>query len=193
MSLFDRFRKKAAPISQQQRSAIPVATAPKFGGPLREEVGTLYDRGVNPIHAIKAMLYETDGNLTTDAKRLADIWLGINDLLDRDDIETDLRNQLVGVRDVLAKSIEDSGEGPKAFIENYRENTRKINEMKYLQSYKLADAAGTMQFDLLCDMLTKIEYERANNPGSLAQDISGGKLARLYNLRDNWDDPSKLK
>jgi len=59
------------------------------------------------------MLHETDGTTTTDAKRLADIWLGINDLLDRDDMEADLRTQLVGIRDVLAKSIEDSGEGPK--------------------------------------------------------------------------------
>ena len=42
-------------------------------------------------------------------------------------------------------------------------------------------------------MLAEIEYEKMTNLGSLAQDISDETLARLYKLRDNWDDPSKLK
>ena len=108
MSVFDRFRKKSESTPQQEPSASSVTAAPDIDISLRGEVGTLYDRGVNPIHAVRAMLYETDGTLATDAKKLAGIWLGINDLLDRDGIEHTLRSQLVGVRDVLAKSIENS-------------------------------------------------------------------------------------
>jgi hypothetical protein len=162
---------------------------------LREEVVRLYDRGVNPLHAIRAMLHEIDGKLTTDTKRVAGIWLGVNDLLDRDDIVNPLRSELVGIRDVIAKTIEDTGDGPKTLVANYRKSTRRINEMKYLQSYKpkLFDAAGEMQLEAVQNMLIKIEHERANDPGSLAQDISDECLTKLYNLRDNWDDPSKLK
>ncbi len=64
--------------------------------------------------------------------------------------------------------------------------------MKFLQSYKLHDAAGVLQLEAVGNKLpAEIEHERANNPGSLAQDISDETLAKLCSLRDNWDDPSK--
>ena len=49
-----------------------------------------------------------------------------------------------------------------------------------------------MQLEAVHNMLAEIEHERANNPGSLAKDISDETLASLYRLRDNWDDPNKL-
>ncbi len=196
MSLLDRFRKKVMPNPRQQDAFVSPKKA-DFDADLslREEVTSLYDRRVNPLHAVKAMLYETDGNLTTNAKRVSGIYLGVNDLLDRDGIDADLRSQLVSVRDSLAKSIEDVGPEARIFVSNYRESTRHINEMKLLQSYKtrLLDANGIMQFEAFCNMLTEIEYDRANTHGSLAQDVSKEALAKLYDLRDNWDDPSKLK
>lgn len=201
MSLFDRFRKKSQSSPQQEPSPSPVTAtsdelhAENLDTSLRGEVSTLYDRSVNPLHAIRAMLHDTDGNLTKDARKIADIWLGVNDLLDRDGIENVLRSQLVSVRDVLAKTIENSGPEPKTFVTNYREGTRHINEMRFLQSYqpKLVDGVGVMQLEAFHNMLAEIEHERANNPGSPAQDISDETLASLYKLRDNWDDPSKLK
>ena len=141
------------------------------------------------------MLHDADGNSTTDARKIADIWRGINDLLDRDGLENTLRTQLVGLRDVLAKTLEESSPEAKTLVTNYRESTRHINEMKFLQAYKpkLVDSAGVMQLEALKSMLAEIEYEKMTNLGSLAQDISEKTLARLYKLRDNWDDPSKLK
>ncbi len=199
MSLFDRLRKKPQLSPQKEPPGGPVTAIPDKPGDtddsLRAEIGRLYDCGVDPVHAIRATLHGAGGTLTTDAKRLAGIWLGVNDLLDRDVIGNPLRSELVSVRNVLAKTIEDAGEGPKIFVRNYRENTRRINEMKFLQAYKskLVDAAGVMQLEAVQNMLAEIEHERASNPGSLAQDISDEKLASLYSLRDNWDDPSKLK
>jgi hypothetical protein len=195
---------------QPETSAGPLPTAPDEPGaeplardsspdrpgskdrPLRKEVSAAFDRGVDPIRAVRAMLYK-DGHLLTDAEEFADIWLGVVDLLDRDGIENGLRSQLVSLRDVLAGTIEETSPEAKTFVTNYREGTRHINEMKFLQSYKLHDPAGNMQLDALRNMLVDIEYQRANNPGSRAQDISVDTLARLYSLRDNWDDPSKLK
>ena len=137
------------------------------------------------------MLHDKDGGLTSDCEKLSGIWLGINDLLDRDKIEVNLRSQLVSIRDVLGSVISYSGPELRTFILNYRENTRLVNEMKILQSYrsKIIDANGIMQFAAVCEMLAEIEHERANNPDSLAQDISDEKLASLYSLRDNWNDP----
>jgi hypothetical protein len=141
------------------------------------------------------MRYEKNGSLTADAKKLSDIWLGTaNDLLDRGKIEFYSRNQLVVIRDILGNAIADTGPVQKTFVTKYRENTRRINEMKFLQSYqpKLVDAAGVMQFEAVRNMLAEIEHETANNPGSLAPDISTETLARLYSLRDNWDNPARL-
>ncbi len=109
--------------------------------------------------------------------------------------KVELRTQLVSIREVLGKAISDTGPGPRTFILNYRENTRRINEMKFLQSYKskIIDPDGVMQFEAARKMLSEIEHERANNPGSMAQDISDEKLANLYSLRDNWDERSKFK
>ena len=162
---------------------------------LREEVSRLYKQGVDPVRTIQSMLYNVDGSLTTDANKLVEIWLGANDLLDQDDIVNPLRSKLVAIRDVLAKTIEGAGEGPKAFVANFRESTRRMNEMKYLQAYKpkLVDASGVMQRTAFQQMLAEIEDARANYPGSLAQDISAETLAALYRIRDNWDDPPKLK
>ena len=160
---------------------------------LREEVSRLHDLGVHPLHAVRAMLHSSEGELITDTKKCADIWLGINDLLDRDDIENSLRSQLVAIREELGSAIAKTGTEPKAFVTEYRERTRQINEMRFLQSYKLRDEAGIPQLEAVSNMLAEIEHERANNPGSLAQDISDETLAKLYNLRDNWDDPSEFK
>lgn len=95
----------------------------------------------------------------------------------------------------MGKCLEDCGPEAKAFVTNYRASTRRINEIKLLQSYKpkLIDATGNMQLEAFQNMLAEIEYERANNPGSLAQDISEEALARLYRLRDSWDDPTSLQ
>lgn len=198
MSLFDRFRKNLDFAPQVKLAPAPekvVAGKPyDKDNSIRRDVSALYDHGVNPVRAIMAMLHETDGTLATDAEKLSGVWLGINDLLDRDGIEADLRTQLVGIRNGLGKAISDTGPGPRTFISNYRENTRRINEMKFLQSYKpkIIDANGVMQFEAVCKMLSEIEQERANNPGSMAQDISDEKLASLYSLRDNWDEPGKF-
>lgn len=197
MSLFDRFRKKRDSIGQQASQGNAITAIPDTllvkSGSLREEVIRLYDHGVDPVHTIGAMLCGRDRSLITDAEKLAGIWLGINDLLDKDDVFNPLRSELVGLRDVLGRSITDAGDGPKAFIENYRESTRKINEMKVLQSYKLTDDAGQMRLAAVKDMIADLENERANNPGSLAQDISEEKMTGLYRLVEHWDDPSKLK
>ena len=132
--------------------------------------------------------------MTADAERIASIWLGVNDFLDRDDVVNPLRSEIVNIRDVMAETIRKSGEGPKTFVDNYRENTRKINEMKFLQAYKprLVDEASVMQLDAVRNMIAEIEHARANDPGSLAQDISEEKLAGLYSLRDNWNEPDRL-
>lgn len=174
MSLFDRFRKKPETAPDVELASTPEKVA--AGKPtdkdnsIRRDVGALYDHGVNPVRAIMAMLYETDGTLATDPEKLSGIWLGINDLLDRDEIEADLRTQLVSIRDALGKAISDTGPAPQTFISNYRENTRRINEMKFLQSYKskITDVDGVMQFEAVCKMLGEIERERANNLGSMA-------------------------
>lgn len=187
MTLFDLFRKKLKPLP------LPVPENPSGGhGSLREEVNNLYDRGLNPILAITKILHDLDGNLRTNAKEIADIYLGINDILDRDGIEITLRNQLVNIREVAAKVIEDAGPGPKTFVENYRSSTRRINEMRFLQSYNLKDSDGNIQRESFERMLLEIEHERAHHPGSLTQDISDEALAKLYDLRDNWDNPSKF-
>ena len=100
MTLFDLFRKKLKPLP------LPVPENPSGGhGSLREEVNNLYDRGLNPILAITKILHDRDGNIRTKAKEIADIYLGINDILDRDGIEITLRNQLVNIREVAAKVI----------------------------------------------------------------------------------------
>lgn len=197
MALFNRFRKRQDSVGQQAPqgntgTAIPDAS-PTEDESLRGEVTRLYERGVDPLLAIRAMLYDKDRNLITDAKRLAGIWLGINDLLDRDDVVNPLRSELVSLRDVLGESIAVTGDGPRAFIANYRESTRKINEMRTLQSYKVTDEAGQMQLAAVKYMIADLENERANNPGSLAQDISEEKMAGLYRLIEHWDDPRKLK
>ena len=112
------------------------SSSPDGPASLREEVGILYDRGVNPLRAVRALFHDADGNLITDARKIADIWRGINDLLDRDGIENTLRTQLMGLRDVLAKTLEASSPEAKTLVTNYRESTRHINEMKFLQAYK---------------------------------------------------------
>jgi hypothetical protein len=182
-----RFGKEPQPAPQQELPGSIASTSS------REEVSRLHDLGVDALHVVRAMLHGLGGEPITDTKKCADIWLGINDLLDRDDIENLLRSELVAVRDKLGKCIADTGTGPKTFVTEYRERTRRINEMKLLQSYELHDAAGVLQLEAVGNMLAEIEHERANNPGSLAQDISDETLAKLYSIRDNWNDPSKWK
>jgi hypothetical protein len=141
------------------------------------------------------MMHERDGSLSTDVERTVAIWLGINDLLDRDGLDLKLRGELVAVRNTLGKVITDSNPGLNAFVTNYLANTRRLNEMKFLQGYKskLLDNEGVMQREALEAMLADIEHQRDTQPGSLAQDISQEALARLYRLRDNWDNPDTLR
>ena len=42
---------------------------------IRRDVGALYDHGVNPVHAIKAMLHEKDGTLATDPRNFPEYGL----------------------------------------------------------------------------------------------------------------------
>lgn len=93
------------------------------------------------------------------------------------------------MRDSLGESIEKSGDGPKGFIADYRERTRQISEMTVLQSYKLTDETGDPQLAAVKHMVADLENQRANDPGSRAQDISEKKMADLYHLIDHWDDP----
>ena len=161
MSLFSRFRKASQP--EAGTTPTKAMAAPDVDGrsaeanpiDLRTEVGRQYDRGVDPIHTVRAMLHELDGSLTTDAERIASSWLGVNDLLDRDDVVNPLRSEMVNIRDVMAETIRKSGAGPKTFVDNYREATRKVNEMKFLQAYKrrLVDEAGVMQLDAVRNMI----------------------------------------
>lgn len=71
MALFDRLRKKRYPVEQdvpQSNTAPTIPIAPPSEDEfflLRGEVTRLYERGIDPLHAIKAMLYDRERNLIT--------------------------------------------------------------------------------------------------------------------------------
>jgi len=197
MAIFDRFRKKSPPLApappEPAVQDVDIAD-PVLSSPLRAAIGTLYDNGVDPIQAIIAMMSERDGHTSTDDKRMIAIWLGISDLLDRDGVDLRLRGELVASRNGLAQALTDTNPRLNTFVANYLASTRCISEKKFLQAYKpgLMDQNGVMQLESVKAMLADIEHQRDTEPGSRAQDISDEALARLYSLRDNWNEPSKL-
>ena len=117
--------------------------------------------------------------------------LGVQDLLDKMDVGNPLRNELVAVEGILGQSVADTSDGARAYIADYRRRTREIREMKVVQSYATKDAAGNVDLNLVRAMVADLERERAT-PGSMAQAVSDEKMADLYRLIANWNDPSNL-
>ena len=190
--LLGRFRRRE-PQATPARPASTPATEPTPGEDdlFRAEVARLYELGVNPLEAIHALVSPKAGS-TVDIKRLVGVWLGVQDLLDRLDVVNPIRCELVTIEGVLGQSVADASDGARAYVADYRRRTGEIREMQVLQSYATLNAAGNLDLDLVRRMVADLERERAT-PGSMAQAVSDDKMADLYRLIANWDDPSKLR
>ena len=189
-ALLGRFRRKEPPAAPEAGSLTPETTL-REDDLLRAEVARLYKLGINPLEAIRALVSPKIGT-TVDIKRLVGIWLGVQDLLDRVDVVNPLRSELVTVEGILGQSVADMSDGARAYIADYRHRTREIREMKVLQSYAIKDTAGNVDLNLVRAMVADLERERTT-PGSMAQAVSDEKMADLYRLIANWNDPSKLR
>ena len=194
-SLLKRFRVKRHQTSQQEPrggAAIVPPKDPIFEDDLfRREVVRLYELGVDPAEAVRALLHPKDG-ATIEVKRMVGIWLGLNDLLDKLEIVNPMRNDLVSVEEVLGSSLAAMTDATRAYIADYRRRSRVIREMRVLQSYKTTDEAGNADLTLVRAMVADLERARAV-PGSMAQVISDDKMASLYHLIAYWSDSSKLQ
>lgn len=188
-ALLGRFRRKEPQAAPAAASLAP-ETMLREDDLFRVEVARLYELGINPLEAIRALVSPKIGT-TVDVKRLVGVWLGVQDLLDKMDVVNPLRSELVTVEGILGQSVADTSDGARAYIADYRRRTREIREMKVLQSYAMKDAAGNVDLNLVRAMVADLERERAT-PGSMAQAVSDKKMADLYRLIANWNDPSKL-
>ena len=187
--LLGRFRRKEPQAAPADASAAPEKTL-REDDLFRAEVARLYELGVNPLEAIRALVSPNAGT-TVDVKRLVGVWLGVQDLLDRTDVVNPIRGELVTVEGVLGQSVADTSDGSRAYIADYRRRAREIREMQVLQSYATKDGGGNIDFGLVRAMVADLERERVT-PGSMAQAVSDEKMADLYRLIANWNDPSKL-
>ena len=195
ISLRDRFRMKRRPKSQQEpRGGATVASPLEGSIPgdnlFRREVVRLYELGVDPAQAVRALLHPKDGT-TIEVKRLIGIWLGVNDLLDKVELVNPMRADLMAVEGVLGNSLADMNDEARAYVSGYRNDSRKIREMRVLQSYRTTDELGNADLTLVRAMVTDLEQARTI-PGSMAQSISKDKMASLNRLIAHWEDPSEL-
>ena len=123
------------------------------------------------------IFHDRDGNFTDDDAPI-----------------TDLASATAALQRVVRQgegTASDTSDGARAYIADYRRRTREIREMKVVQSYATKDAAGNVDLNLVRAMVVDLERERAT-PESMAQAVSDEKMANLYRLIANWNDPSKL-
>lgn len=149
----------------------------------------LYELGVNPLEADRVLVSPNAGT-TVDVKRLVGVCLEAQDLLHRTDVGNPICGELITVEGVLGQSVADISDGSRAYITDYRRRARKIREMQVLQSYATKDAGGNMDLELVRAMVADLDRERAT-PGSMAQAVSDEKLAELFGLIANWNDPQQ--
>jgi hypothetical protein len=144
------------------------------------------------IRAIRDKLYDAEGNLETDPEILYGVRQEIRNRLSKEAARETPTNQfaakqLLRLRDVLDQAIEGAAPGFRQYLDNFRDASRRIDEMTALQDYRadLFDTANRMQYSRVQRMMKDIVDRRMDTGVNAHHSITPETMARLWQLRDD--------
>lgn len=144
------------------------------------------------VRAIRDKLFDADGNIETDPEVLYGVRKEINNRLSKEAAREEPTNQLaarelIQLRDLLDQSIEAGAQGFGAYLENWRNASRRIDEMSVLQDHRagLFDSANRMQYSRVQKMMRSVVDRRMQGGANPYQSITPENMARLWALRDD--------
>lgn len=127
--------------------------------------------------------------LETDPEMLYGVRKHINDMLDpvaqRDKPQyQQAASQLIGLRGALDDQIEEGAPGFKNYISTFAQQSKPIDQMRYLQSLNLTDANGNLSLPSVAKAVKTVIKQRALPGVQNSTAVSDDQLAALTQLRD---------
>lgn len=144
------------------------------------------------VNSVTNELKDEDGNLISDPEQLYGVRKHIDDLLSPEgQRETPLSKRgvaaLQSLKNALDPQIEEAAPGFGQYLQNFRNASQRIDEMKVLQDHEagLYDAQNRMTYARVQKMMRNIVDSR-NAPGvNPYKSISDDTMGQLWNLRDD--------